>query len=110
MGWKTFIGNSLKENTKHKFNNMSKINFKEIAIPTGISKKNYLPIDTRETVANMIYLNTSGIRSHSLALKIYRSEGIEEYDAPEIEIILQVANKFGTPAFIDGLNEQLNNQ
>lgn len=70
--------------------------------------KVYRTEDARESVANMIYLNVNGIRAHALALKIYQSEGLTDFSADEINVIREVSYKYATPAFIDGLNVQLN--
>lgn len=84
------------------------LNFKQFRIPTGIDMKVYRTGDARESVANMIYLNVNGIRAHALALKIYQSEGLTDFSADEINVIREVSYKYATPAFIDGLNVQLN--
>ncbi len=84
---------------------MVKINFKQFRIPVGIGKDLYKTGDARESVANMLYLNVNGIRAHALALKIYQSEGDTDYSEEEIKSIIDVANMYATPAFIDGLRE-----
>lgn len=86
---------------------MAKINFQQFKMPTGINKTNYTIGDARESVANMIYLNVNGIRAHALALKIYQSEGSADYSPEEMRTLTEVANVYGTPAFIDGFNMQL---
>lgn len=86
---------------------MTKLNFKQFTIPTGISKKNKQTGDARESFANLIYLNVNGIRAHALAMKIYNSEGETEYSQDEVKLIKDVAYKMCAPNFIDGLNEQL---
>lgn len=88
---------------------MAKINFQQFRIPAGIDRSRYQTGDARESVANMLYLNVNGIRAHSLALKIYRSEGETEYTEEEVRTLLEVANAYGTPAFIDGLRELTDN-
>ncbi|WP_289760196.1 hypothetical protein [Muribaculum intestinale] len=89
---------------------MTKLNFQQFSIPLGIGRTDYKIGDARESVANMLYLNVNGIRAHALALKIYRSEGWGEYTEEETRTLREVAYTYGTPAFIDGLNEQINNQ
>ncbi len=93
-----------------KIRNMTKLNFQRFKIPAGISKSVYKTGDARECVADMIYINVNGIRAHALAMKIYRSEGVTDYTDEEVRTITEVAANYGTPAFIDGLNEQINNQ
>lgn len=89
---------------------MVKLNFQQFSVPTGISRKNRQTGDARESFANMLYLNVNGIRAHALAMKIYNSEGEENYSAEEVKLIKEVAEKLCAPNFIDGLMEQINNQ
>lgn len=86
---------------------MAKINFQQFRIPAGIDRSRYQTGDARESVANMLYLNVNGIRAHALALKIYRSEGETDFTEEEVRTLQEVANTYATPAFIDGLNDQL---
>lgn len=86
---------------------MAKINFQQFRIPEGIDRSRYQTGDARESVANMLYLNVNGIRAHALALKIYRSEGETDFTEEEVRTLCEVAGTYATPAFIDGLNEQL---
>ena len=76
---------------------MTKLNFQQFRIPTGIDKTQY---------------GTGGLRTrrHALAMKIYRSEGAADYTDEEVRTLTEVASSYGTPAFIDGLNEQIDNQ
>ncbi len=89
---------------------MVKLDFQHFRIPTGIDRTQYRAGDARESVANMLYLNVNGIRAHALAMKIYRSEGITDYTDEEVRTLTEVAANYGTPAFIDGINEQIENQ
>lgn len=89
---------------------MAKINFQEFEIPVGIDKATYRSGDVRESVANLIYCNVNGIRAHSLALKIYQSEGETGYSDDEVRMLTEITNVYCTPAFIDGLKKQLDNQ
>lgn len=86
---------------------MAKINFQQFRIPAGIDRSKYQTGDARESVANMLYLNVNGIRAHALALKIYHSEGETDFTEEEVRTLREVASTYATPAFIDGLNEQL---
>lgn len=86
---------------------MAKLNFQQFRIPTGIDKSRYQTGDARESVANMLYLNVNGIRAHALALKIYHSEGDTDFSDEEVKTLKEVANAYATPAFIDGLQSQL---
>ena len=64
-------------------------------------------MDVRETFADMIYNNVNGIKAHALALKIYESEGEADYTDDEVKLVRVVAERLCVPGFIDGLNEQL---
>lgn len=86
---------------------MARINFQQFSIPTGIDRSRHQIGDARESVANMLYLNVNGIRAHALAMKIYRSEGETDYTDEEVRTLREVADTYATPAFIDGLTEQL---
>lgn len=66
-------------------------------------------MDVRETFADMIYNNVNGIKAHALALKIYESEGEADYTDDEVRLVRVVAERLCVPGFIDGLNEQLDN-
>jgi hypothetical protein len=66
-------------------------------------------MDVRESFADMIYNNVNGIKAHALALKIYESEGEADYTDDEVKLVRIVAERLCVPGFIDGLNEQLDN-
>lgn len=89
---------------------MKILNFQNFRIPTGINRTEYNTGDAREAMADLLYKNVNGIASHRLAFKIYESMGDTEYTDEESSLIVRVAEAFATPAFIDGLNEQINNQ
>lgn len=89
---------------------MKTIDFKEFSLPLGISQSRAKVIDAREGFADLVYTNINGIAAHSLAFKIYRSEGPTEYTDGEADIIRRVAESLATPAFIDGLKKQIDNQ
>lgn len=86
---------------------MTKLNFKQFSIPMGISGRSNRRGDARESFADIIYMNVNGIRAHALAMKIYKSEGAEEYTDAEVRLMENLAERFCTPAFIDGLRAQI---
>lgn len=86
---------------------MKQIDFEHFGIYEGISHDRRVIGDARETFSDIIYTRTNGIRAHALAMKIYRSKGITEFDDQEVSLILKTANEHCTPAFIDGLMEQM---
>lgn len=87
---------------------MVKINFKQFGIYKSISRKEKVVGDVRESFANLLYTQINGIRAHTLASKIFQSDGAEEYSAEDVALIQKVASEYCIPAFIDGLNEQIN--
>lgn len=86
---------------------MSKLNFKQFTMPAGISGRGNRTGDARESFADIVYMNANGIRAHALAMKIYRSEGAEEFTDEEMRLIMGLAERFCTPVFIDGLRAQM---
>lgn len=88
---------------------MSKIDFQHFKIYASISHKASHTVDVRENFADMIYNNVNGIKAHALALKIYNCEGAIEYTDEEVNLIGTVSERLCVPGFIDGLNDQLNN-
>lgn len=88
---------------------MNKLNFQHFKVYASISHKASQTMDVRETFADMIYNNVNGIRAHALAMKIYKSDGENEYSEEEVKLIQAVADKMCVPGFIDGLSEQLDN-
>lgn len=88
---------------------MVKIDFQNMRVYTDIRRAASQTVDTREQFADMIYRNASGIRAHALAMKIYGSSGETDYTPEEVELIRGVAEQLCLPGFIDGLNEQIDN-
>lgn len=86
-----------------------KIDFQYFNVYLSVTRKEARPMDVRETFADMIYNNVNGIKAHALALKIYGSEGEADYTDDEVKLVRVVAERLCVPGFIDGLNEQLDN-
>lgn len=84
-----------------------RIDFKHFTVPTGINGLHKQTGDARESFADIIYTMVNGIRAHALAMKIYKSEGAEDYTDEETKLITSVAERYCTPAFIDGLRAQI---
>lgn len=64
-----------------------KMNFKSFPVYTGISREKTLPMNISLVISDGIYGNVPGIQAHSLALKIYQSEGEVELDDSELRIL-----------------------
>ena len=86
---------------------MAKLDFQHFTVPSGISGKDSRTGDARESFADILYMGANGIRAHALAMKIYKSEGSEDYTDEEVRLMKGLAERFCTPAFIDGLRAQI---
>lgn len=84
------------------------INFRDISIPDGISRRSYTRADVRKDFADIIYRTGAGIEAHALALKIYNSQGAEDYSDGECKMIRRFAG-LCSPAFIDAVEDLFNN-
>ncbi len=82
-----------------------KIDFSQVEIYTGISKKTCIVKDIREDFADALYSQSIGLKSHALALKIFNSNGVEEYNDEEVKIIKQFAEQCCSPSLIDAINK-----
>ena len=87
-----------------------KINFQQFNVYMAVSRQAVRQMDVRESFADIVYNNVNGIRAHALALKIYKSACETDYSDEEVGLIRTVAERLCVPGFIDGLNEQLNNE
>ena len=83
---------------------MKKINFANLSVRTGIGSYQTTRLNIKESFANMLYTQVSGIAALLLAQKIYKSDGEEEYDDNEYELIMRVANAMCVPAVIEALS------
>lgn len=86
---------------------MKKINFQKFSMPDGIANKKQVTGDVRESFADSIYNNLSGIAAKVLAEKIYKSDGAVEYDEKEVEMMKVAATNFCQPRFMDALEMAL---
>lgn len=84
-----------------------RIDFKHFTVPTGINGLHKQTGDARESFADIIYTMVNGIRAHALAMKIYKSDGAVEYTDDEVRLMKGLAERYCTPAFIDGLRAQI---
>lgn len=83
---------------------MKKINFSSLSVRTVIGSDQTTRLNIKESFANMLYTQVSGIAALVLAQKIYKSEGEEEYDDNEYDLIMRVANSMCVPAVIEALS------
>ena len=80
---------------------MKKIDFQHFKLSVGIADNNTLMVDVREELANLIYNNVSGIAALEVARKIYKSEGVTEFDEREMDVITKTIEGLGKASFID---------
>ena len=81
-----------------------KLNFKQFLLFKGVDRKTFIQTDASRAIADTLYNQAQGIAAHALALKIYNTQGEEEYSDEEIEI-LKAMSQNCTPAFIDSFEE-----
>ena len=83
---------------------MKRINFKKLEVFTDITKRRKVTIDVRESLANLFYLKASGIMAHSIATRIYESDGEVEIDERELDFFLGVISGNCIPAIVDAVD------
>lgn len=88
---------------------MKKINFEKLEIYLDIEKTKKIEQNVKSELANFIYKNAAGIEMHSLAMKIYNSEGETEYNDKECELI-RTASQALAPFFIDAIENVLKDE
>jgi len=85
------------------------IDFSRIEIFTDIAHQNCSICDLRTQFADVIYQMGNGIASHALALKIYNSNGVTEFDDSECTLIRKFS-ELCAPAFIDAIEKIFNHK
>jgi len=84
-----------------------KIDFSKLPCFTNISKQEKVNVDIKYQFSNAMYMQGGGVEIGSLAMKIYNSEGEEEYNDQECKIILEFAKKINT-MIADSLEDLMN--
>lgn len=84
---------------------MVKINFERFPVWADLEHKTQVIRDIKKSIANELYQHGQGIAFHALALKIYNSQGEEEYDEEEYKLILAFAEQLATPAVLDTIRD-----
>lgn len=92
-------------NVKHK--NMVRINFKQLPVYTGISRKETVTGDARESFADLLYTRVSGVRAKNLALKIFNSEGDMDLDVEDEKLVRFAAVNLCVPSVGDAIIDML---
>ena len=86
---------------------MARINFKELPVYTGISRKKTVTGDARESFAALLYTRMNGIRAKNLALKIFNSEGDMYLDAEDEKLVRFAAVNLCVPSVGDVIIDML---
>ena len=84
-------------------NRQTRIDFRNLEVYPSVDRSKSFMTDAHKFFADVIYQKGAGISALSLAMKIYNAEGEEEYSQEETELIRKYANEFGTPMFIDAI-------
>lgn len=80
-----------------------KLNFKRFKLPQGVSHNNFVEIDIREALGNIVYTCGEGVFALSLAMKIFQSEGEIEISDKESCYLQKMSEIGGRPPLIDGI-------
>ena len=83
---------------------MTKIDFTKLPCYTGIDKQYKAEQNLKNDFANMMYMQGSGVAMGALAIKIYNSQGPEEYNEQECQLMLQIASMCN-PVIFDSLQD-----
>lgn len=81
-----------------------KINFEKMPCYVDIRKAAKMELNVKFELANQLYINGRGVACGALALKIYNSNGEEEYSKEECNIIKEFSQNF-SPIFYDSVEE-----
>lgn len=83
-----------------------KLNFERIEVFDDVAHTQCRIVNIKKDLADLLYKFGNGIAAHALALKIYNSQGEQEYNDEECAMIGNAA-QLCTPAFIDAINTML---
>lgn len=88
---------------------MARINFKELPVYTGISRKKTVMGDARESFADVLYTRMNGVRAKNLALRIFNSEGEMALDTEDERLVRFAAANLCIPSVGDAIIDMLDN-
>ncbi len=88
---------------------MAKIDFTKLPCYTDIRKENKREYDLKYDLSNQMYLNGTGVAMGALAMKIYNSQGEEEYNEQECKIIIDFAKSLN-PIIYDSIKDMIEAQ
>ena len=85
---------------------MAKINFSKLPCYTDIRKVEKREMDLKYDFSNQMYINGNGVAMGALAMKIYNSQGEEEYNEQECALMLQFSESL-PPIFVESLKDAI---
>lgn len=84
---------------------MVRIDFSNLKVFKNLARTKEQFVDIKEQVSNDLYQNGQGIAFHSLALKIYNTNGVVELEDKEYDMLMVYAEQMCTPSIIDAFKE-----
>lgn len=88
---------------------MAKIDFSKFPCYTDIRRENKREFDLKYDLSNQMYLNGTGVAMGALAMKIYNSQGEEEYNEQECKLIIDFAKSLN-PIIHDSIKDMIEAQ
>lgn len=86
-----------------------KINFEKLPCYTSIRKDEKTELNIKFELANLMYTRGSGVAHGALAMKIYNSNGEEEYTEDECRTIIDFTSTL-IPMFADSIKDLIENK
>ena len=87
---------------------MKKINFQKLTVRHSLSDNSTTEMDISKSLADLIYTKMSGMTAHTLAHKLFETNGEVELSEEETNIILRAVETFAVPFIIDAVRKSLN--
>ena len=87
---------------------MKKVNFHKLNVRQSLADNTTREADISHSLADLIYTKMSGMAAHSLAHKLFETEGEVELSDEECAIILSAIDMFALPYIIDAVHQTLN--
>ena len=87
---------------------MKKINFQKLAVRRALADNSTTEIDISKALADLSYTKMSGMTAHTLAHKLFETNGEVELSEEETNIILRAVETFAVPFIIDAVRESVN--
>lgn len=85
---------------------MKQVNFEKIVIK-NLDGSSSQTVGLKKEFSNLLYTQCAGIAAHSLALRIFNSDGAIEVSPEEEELIKKTAEEKVTGIFYDGIRNAI---